>query len=307
MQLAVAGTGIRLSDGSTNIIPVGDGRAGGLAAPRPAGPPLAGTRLLPGLGPPPRPAAEPVRRHLRLLPARASRPPPPGSATTWSTPTGGVLDEPATARALAAFVLRGVQCGAVGADEVLALTGVGLPRADRAGPPPAGQPTLPTPSRNKERTHEQLLLPRGRAAAADPAPHRPGRGQGGLHRHPEGRAARHRHEQPARLDQHPLLDPRPAHRRVRHDVLAADRRGRTGRRRGQARAGGRRRRRHLPDQGRADTDARRGDPPAGGGRLRLPRRGRRLVRGERVPGRSPASSGSARPTSRWTASRRNPS
>ena len=37
------------------------------------------------------------------------------------------MDEPATARALAAFVLRGVQCGAVGAEEVLALAGVGLP------------------------------------------------------------------------------------------------------------------------------------------------------------------------------------
>jgi hypothetical protein len=39
---------------------------------------------------------------------------------------GGVMDEPATARALAAFVLRGVQCGAVGADEVQALAGVGI-------------------------------------------------------------------------------------------------------------------------------------------------------------------------------------
>jgi hypothetical protein len=36
------------------------------------------------------------------------------------------MDEPATARALAAFVLRGVQCGAIGADEVLASAGVDL-------------------------------------------------------------------------------------------------------------------------------------------------------------------------------------
>ena len=34
----------------------------------------------------------------------------------------------ATARALAAFVLRGVQCGAVGADDVQALAGVGIPQ-----------------------------------------------------------------------------------------------------------------------------------------------------------------------------------
>ena len=128
MQLAVAGTGIRLSDGSTNIIPVGGNVEKRLAAARPAGPPLAGTRLLPGLGPPPGPAAQPVRRHLRLLPARASPPPRPGCATTWSRPTAAFMDEPATARALAAFVLRGVQCGAVGAEEVLALAGVGLPQ-----------------------------------------------------------------------------------------------------------------------------------------------------------------------------------
>jgi hypothetical protein len=37
-----------------------------------------------------------------------------------------VLDEPATAQALAAFLLRGVHCGAVGADEVGALTGTDL-------------------------------------------------------------------------------------------------------------------------------------------------------------------------------------
>jgi hypothetical protein len=39
---------------------------------------------------------------------------------------GGVLDEPATAQALAAFLLRGVRCGAVAADEVPALTGTDL-------------------------------------------------------------------------------------------------------------------------------------------------------------------------------------
>jgi hypothetical protein len=38
-----------------------------------------------------------------------------------------VLDEPATAQALAAFLLRAVHCGAVRADEVGALTGADLP------------------------------------------------------------------------------------------------------------------------------------------------------------------------------------
>src|SRR5690606_17096460 len=37
---------------------------------------------------------------------------------------GSVLDEPATARALAWFVLRGVQCGAIGDDEVAADIGI---------------------------------------------------------------------------------------------------------------------------------------------------------------------------------------
>ena len=39
---------------------------------------------------------------------------------------GGVLDEPATARALAGFLLRGVHCGAIGAGEIPVLTGADL-------------------------------------------------------------------------------------------------------------------------------------------------------------------------------------
>ena len=39
---------------------------------------------------------------------------------------GGVLDEPATAQALAGFLLRGVRCGAVAAGEIPALTGTDL-------------------------------------------------------------------------------------------------------------------------------------------------------------------------------------
>ena len=70
MQAAVAGTGVHLSDGSTNILPVGapDAGARGLAAAPPAGPAQPGARLLPGLGPASRAAADPVRRELRLLP-----------------------------------------------------------------------------------------------------------------------------------------------------------------------------------------------------------------------------------------------
>jgi hypothetical protein len=38
-----------------------------------------------------------------------------------------VLDEPATIRALAGFVLRGVQCGAISAAEVATDTGIEQP------------------------------------------------------------------------------------------------------------------------------------------------------------------------------------
>ena len=123
MQLAVAGTGIRLSDGSTNILPVGDR------------------------------AAEAWRLHARLVRRSLER----GFFQGWDLhphqlPTrflatyafyrsgyaeaakrlrayrerieGAVLDEPATARALAWFVLRGLQCAAIGTDEVLADVGI---------------------------------------------------------------------------------------------------------------------------------------------------------------------------------------
>jgi citrate lyase beta subunit len=125
MQAAAAGTGVRLSDGSTNILPVGD--------------------------------ADQVRRgwalHLRLVRRALER----GFYQGWDLhpaqlPTryaatyafyregfadaadrlqryrartaGGVLDEPATARALADFLARGLDCGAVGDDEAQAATGM---------------------------------------------------------------------------------------------------------------------------------------------------------------------------------------
>ncbi|MGP6169762.1 DUF6986 family protein [Microbacterium sp. A204] len=126
MQLAVAGTGIRLSDGSTNILPIGDSADEAWAL-----------------------HARLVRRslergffqgwdlHAHQLPTRylatyafyregfeaaAAR----LYAYLSKTP-GAVLDEPATARALAWFVLRGVQCGAIGEDELLVTVGIDVP------------------------------------------------------------------------------------------------------------------------------------------------------------------------------------
>jgi citrate lyase beta subunit len=125
MQLAVAGTGIRLSDGSTNIIPAGDavedawklhGRLVRRSLERGyyQGWDLHAAQL-------PSRFAATYAFYREGLPAAAAR-----LRNYVDHTEGGVMDEPATARALAAFVLRGVQCGAVGTEEVQALAGVEL-------------------------------------------------------------------------------------------------------------------------------------------------------------------------------------
>jgi hypothetical protein len=124
MQVAVAGTGARAVDGSTNVLPVG-GRA----------PVHAAWRLHAGL----------VRRALErgfyqgwdLHPAqlvtryvatyaffRSALPAAVARLTAYlDRGEAGVLDEPATARALAAVVLRGLDCAAVDEAEILAAGG----------------------------------------------------------------------------------------------------------------------------------------------------------------------------------------
>ena len=125
MQAAAAGTGVRLSDGSTNVLPVGDADQVEAA--------WANHLRL-------------VRRSLErgyyqgwdLHPAQL----PTRFAATFgfyrdglATATArlrtyveqrdsGVLDEPATARALADFLLRGIDCGALSDDEVASATGL---------------------------------------------------------------------------------------------------------------------------------------------------------------------------------------
>ena len=123
MQLAAAGTGIRLSDGSTNILPLGERSAEAWAL-----------------------HARLVRRslergfyqgwdlHARQLPTRylatyafyrEGYAEAAGRLSAYiDRKPGAVLDEPATARALAWFVLRGVQCGAIGSAEITADIGV---------------------------------------------------------------------------------------------------------------------------------------------------------------------------------------
>jgi citrate lyase beta subunit len=131
MQLAVAGTGARAVDGSTNVLPTG-GTAQVQAAWRlHAG--LVRRALERGLyqGWDLHPA-QLVTRYLATyaffrgaLPAAAAR-----LRAYLDRADAGVLDEPATARALAGVVLRGLDCGALEDGEVE--TESGLRRSDLA-------------------------------------------------------------------------------------------------------------------------------------------------------------------------------
>ena len=96
MQVAAAGTGVRLADGSTNRIPVGDtgGDPRGLGAPPPSGHQVARARVLPGLGPAPGAAAHPVRRDVRVLPQMATPRPDAGCATTSAARAPGSSTSP---------------------------------------------------------------------------------------------------------------------------------------------------------------------------------------------------------------------
>ena len=134
MQAAVAGTGVRLSDGSTNVLPVGDAddvRAAWANHHR-----LVRRSLERGYyqGWDLHPAQLPTRyaatyafyrdglpRALaRLAGYTGSHP-----ASHTGHTSGGVADEPATARALASYVLRGLDAGAVDEAEVVDATGLG--------------------------------------------------------------------------------------------------------------------------------------------------------------------------------------
>ncbi|MBD5787732.1 aldolase [Cellulosimicrobium terreum] len=126
MQLAAAGTGVRLSDGSTNVLPVGDNRAVGAAwvlhgrlvrrslergfyqgwdlHPAQLASRYAATYAFYRRAAPT--TLRRLRDYVRVLDGVAA----PGEVA--------VLDEPATAKALAWFLLRALDCGALNAAEV---------------------------------------------------------------------------------------------------------------------------------------------------------------------------------------------
>lgn len=129
MQLAAAGTGMRVSDGSTNVLPVGSReqvRAAWALHGR-----LVRRSLVRGFpqGWDLHPGHLPSRFvagfafHREALPATAAR--LRAYRERADQDGSGFLDEPATARAMAGSLLRGLDCGALDEAEVTAATGAG--------------------------------------------------------------------------------------------------------------------------------------------------------------------------------------
>jgi citrate lyase beta subunit len=139
MQVAAAGTGIFVSDGSSNRLPVGDREA--VRAAWQLHLRLVSRSLARGIyqGWDLHPAQLPSRFVATYAFYREGL--AAASARLRAYVHGGrsgYLDEPATAAALAGFVLRGLECGAVDAAEVDALIGVdlaGLARLARRSTP----------------------------------------------------------------------------------------------------------------------------------------------------------------------------
>ena len=128
LQLAAAGTGVRVSDGSTNLLPVGDRAAVHAGWARHAR--LVGRSLGRGFyqGWDLHPHQLPTRFLATYLFFRTGLEGTGERLRRYlaGSTDGGALDEPATAQALAAFLLRGAHCGAVTAEEVASLTGADL-------------------------------------------------------------------------------------------------------------------------------------------------------------------------------------
>ncbi|WP_369267050.1 DUF6986 family protein [Streptomyces harbinensis] len=139
MQAAAAGTGVRLSDGSTNLLPTGDTAQvhhawrhhHALVARSLARAYYQGWDMHPGQLPTRYAAVYAFYRQglpdaARRLAAHLGA--GPGNTT--------VLDEPATVRALAGFLLRGLHCGALDPEEITTATGAGPGTLHTlAGPP----------------------------------------------------------------------------------------------------------------------------------------------------------------------------
>jgi hypothetical protein len=134
MQVAAAGTGVRLSDGSSNVLPEGDHddvvEAWQLHAR------LVRRSLERGFyqGWDLHPAQLASRYAATFCFFREGLPVAAARLRSYLERSAGqpgrVLEEPATARALAGFLARGLDCGAVSEPELTELTGLGRPELD---------------------------------------------------------------------------------------------------------------------------------------------------------------------------------
>ncbi|MEU6217559.1 aldolase/citrate lyase family protein [Streptomyces sp. NPDC047022] len=132
MQVAAAGTGVRVSDGSTNVLPVGPAEKVhdawrlhyGLTRRALARAYYQGWDMHPG--------HLPTRYAAVFAFYREGFEQAAARLTRYANRTGGdVMDEPATAKALSGYLLRGLDCGALDIAEVARATG--LTRADLEG------------------------------------------------------------------------------------------------------------------------------------------------------------------------------
>ncbi|MEA2691359.1 MAG: hypothetical protein QOJ16_746 [Acidobacteriota bacterium] len=155
MQVALAGTGVWLSDGSTNVLPVGAKEAVQAAWRLHYG--HVRHSLAAGLyqGWDLHPAQLPTRYaaiyafFLEGLSAASARLSNFVAQAAQATLAGSVLDDVATGQALLNYFLRAVQCGALAEEEALARTGLTLPElrgrsfADILGGRRGGTPSNP--------------------------------------------------------------------------------------------------------------------------------------------------------------------
>lgn len=124
MQVSAAGTGVFLSDGSTNVLPVGDQVHHGWRTHYGLVRRSLGNGFYQGWDLHP---AQLVTRYAAVFAAfRESAPAEARRLADYVSASGGaVLDEPATARGLAASFVRALDSGAADAAEVQEMTGLG--------------------------------------------------------------------------------------------------------------------------------------------------------------------------------------
>lgn len=142
MQVAAAGTGVRVSDGSTNVLPVGSTEKVhdawrlhyGLTRRALARAYYQGWDMHPG--------HIPTRYAAVFAYYREGFEQAAARLAAYANRAGGdIADEPASAKALASYLLRGIDCGALGTDEVAKLTGLTREALDGFAAPRRGDLT----------------------------------------------------------------------------------------------------------------------------------------------------------------------